>query len=746
MKIKKIAIIGDYPPRKCGIATFTKDLNNGIKFNGVETKIIAINDTYEKYFYSSDVCLEIEQNEVATYINAANYLNTNGFDAVILQHEFGIFGGKCGKHILQLLKRLRMPIFTTLHTILDDPNAEQKYIVKEIALYSHRLISMSKMGCGILNDIYGIPKNHISHIHHGVHQMSGNAAVFKQKLALENKTILLTFGLISRNKSIEVVINALPNVVSKHPDVVYIVLGATHPHVVKNDGEEYRHSLLRLVNKLGLERNVVFIDRFISNEELFEYLQCCNIYVTPYSGKKQITSGTLIYAMNAGKPIVSTPFWYAKEMLADDRGVLFDFGNSEQLGLILNDLIGNKSKKDLLSNNALNLAKECYWENIGKIYVDMINKDVMEKQIIKRESYQITENQESKYTLPRIKLTHLKALTDDTGMLQHARYNVPNRMHGYCIDDNARGLIVSTMLQNDIQEIDKLKEFTRVFLSFIDYAYNPSTGKFRNFMGYDRHWLEEEGSEDSQGRTIWALGYTSVNTNDGNFCRHANYLFDKAVKIIPLLQYPRALAYAILGLTYHVEVNHNLDRISLLQEKAKQLYSFFDTTIDNKDWPWFEDVVTYANARIPQAMMVAGMFLQNDLLIQRGIQLLDWLIKKQFHNGIFSPIGNNGWLNHDKKAKFDQQPLEVNGMIDACLQAEIYKKDGQYLNYAHKAFAWFVGDNDLSDLIYDFSTGGCCDGLNDNGVNKNQGAESTLSWLMSLLNLSSQLSSENISL
>ena len=739
MKERKIALIGNYPPRKCGIATFTYDLNKGIKENGVVTEVVAMNDGYEKYFYPPDVCFDIEQNEVASYINAATYLNTNDFDAVILQHEFGIFGGRDGSHIIQLVKRLRIPVFTTLHTILDDPTPGQKYALEEIALYSQKCISMSYKGINILQSVYNIPEDRIYHIHHGVHKINlGNPDFYKKKFGVENKFVLLTFGLLSRNKSIEVVINALADVVKKYPQVVYIVLGATHPHVVKKDGEEYRYSLMGLVKKLNLEKHVIFINRFISNNELFEYLNGCDIYLIPYSVEKQITSGTLIYAMSAAKPIVSTPFWYAKEMLADNRGVFFNFGDAKQLSTILDDLMSDRNKRERLAQNAYNLAKECFWPKIGKQYIDMINTNIKGDREVKHKSgpYQITEIEDFKFTLPPLKLTQLIVLTDNTGILQHARYNVPERSHGYCTDDNARALMLSVMLQNDFQDTVELKKLISTYLSFIDYAYNPAVGRFRNFMTYNRNWMEEVGSEDCQGRVIWALGYISVHTNDASFYQHANYLFDKAIDIITHLKHPRAIAYAILGLTYHVEINYQETRISLLQTKADELYHIFDRTIDDKEWPWFDNVVTYANCRIPQALIATGLFLKKELLIQRGIKLLDWLIEKQFINGIFSPIGNNGWMTREGKAQFDQQPIEAHGMIDACLQAESFMKNGKYEDFALKAFAWFFGDNDLSIPLYDFASGGCRDGLQAHGVNLNQGAESTISWLMSFLSVS----------
>lgn len=741
-QMNKIAIIGNFPPRKCGIATFTNDLNEGIKSTGVATSVIAMNDGLKKYKYPEDVKFEIAQNDIASYINAANFLNTNNYSAVILQHEFGIFGGQDGKYIIQLLKRLKMPVISTFHTILDNPSEDQRAVISEIAQLSKKIISISKKGTEILENVFSIPESKREHIHHGAHKIEiEDLDILKQKLGVENKKILLTFGLLSKNKSLEVVITALPEVLKKYPDVVYIILGETHPHVIKQDGEHYRNSLIHLVNKLKLEKNVIFIDRFVSNKELFEFLKICDIYVIPYLGEKQISSGTLMYTMAAGKPIISTPFWYAKEMLAENRGTLFDFNNSKQLSEKIIYLFDNGVDRENISNNARNLAEQCYWPNIGKQYVDLLNTITKENLSVKPHN-QIAGDIESALSLPPLNLHQLRVLTDSTGMLQHSRYNIPDRTHGYCMDDNARALILSVMIQNEVQDIDELNRLTSIYLSFIDHAFNPANSKFRNFMSYERSWLEEEGSEDSAGRTMWALGYTVAHTHVGNFYYHSHYLFKKGLENIDYLSHPRALAYLIIGLVHFFQIDKEAPVTGILENKVRQLSSFFDKTIDN-DWLWYDDIVTYANCRIPQALIAAGMFLKNPDLIKRGLKILDWLIEKQFIGNIFSPIGNKGWHPSENKACFDQQPIEAHGMIDACLQAEDHVKDGKYADHALKAFAWFIGKNNCSSALYDFSTGGCRDGLHPDGVNLNQGAESTLSWLMSLINISCYLRNKN---
>lgn len=740
--MKRIALIGSFPPRQCGIATFTNDLNNSLIANNIRTSIVAVNDGLRNYDYPSAVAFEINQNEISTYIKAANFLNTGDYDAVILQHEFGIFGGKDGSHVIQLLKRLRLPVVTTLHTILDNPTKGQKEVFRQLGKLSKKLISISAKGIEMLQDIYHIPASKCAHIHHGIHKINvSQSEKTKEKLGVQNKTVILTFGLLSKTKSIEVIIKALPKVIESHPDIVYVVVGATHPHVLKREGEAYRHSLIRLVNKLKLKKHVIFIDRFVSNKELFELLKMSDIYVIPYAGEKQISSGTLIYTMGAGKPIISTPFWYAQEMLADNRGILVDFNDTEQFSEKITFLLDHQTERKKIGKNALEFTKQCLWSNIGNLYIKLLKK--LPKPSLPDVSIQeITDDVESIFTLPTINLHQLRVLTDYTGILQHARYNIPDRAHGYCIDDNARALLLSVMLQNEVQDIDELHRLTSVYLSFIDYAFNHSNGKFRNFMSYERQWLDGGGTEDSNGRTLWALGYAAANTLNNNFYHHAHYLFHHGLKNIENIVHPRSLAYLILGLVSYLEIHPEENIIEVLQQKTEQLSSFFDHSIDKK-WLWHNDMVTYANSRIPQALIASGVFLNKEHIKSKGLKILDWLIMKQFQHDVFSPIGNKGWLTQDGKANYDQQPLEAHGMIDACLQAEELTKDQKYGDYALKAFAWFTGENDQAAVLYDFTTGGCRDGLQTDGPNLNQGAESTLSWLMSLLSISFYLRDKN---
>ncbi len=735
----KIALIGTYPPRKCGIANFTFDLNDGLKKNGVITEIIAIHDELSNYSYPSEVSFIIDQNNLLSYINAAYYINNNCFDAVLLQHEFGIFGGVAGQFIIQLLKRINIPVFTTFHTISDSLPDNYQKVMYEIGSLSTGIISISQRGIKMLNEIFQIPYTKCCHIYHGVPKINGGQKnILKTKLGFENRKIILSFGLLSRNKSVEVVLNALQRVKEKFPDVIYIYLGQTHPHVLHQEGEKYREYLLQLVKELNLKDHVRFINQFISNEELFEYLKICDIYVIPYLGEKQISSGTLMYAFSAAKPVVSTPFWYAQEILSDNRGLIFNFGNSHQLSDILIDLLSNYEKRKYYSKRALELAKECYWPVIGQKYFKFISSLINQK----KHYYQVSLDSNKKLKIPNINLQHIKTLTDDTGIIQHARYCTPDRTHGYCLDDNARALLLMVLLKRLLPVSNELYKLTLTYLSFIDYAYNPMNGKFRNFMNYNRQWLEEEGSEDSLGRVIWSLAHLISYTDDVLLYHHANDLFEKTLPILKEMFHPRALAYAVLGLSEYTDFNSKNNIMHLFKEKTLLLSSFFDSRIDS-DWPWFDDLVTYDNSRIAEALIVAGNKLNLREVTRRGKILLDWLISKQFEVDYFSPIGNQGWLTPQRKSQFDQQPLEAYGMIDACLKANKIFNNSKYLTYAFKAFNWFVGENNLGIPLYNPQTGGCFDGLHPDRVNLNQGAESTLSFLLSQVNILLYLNNHN---
>jgi len=670
-----IAVIGNHLPRQCGIATFTTDLVNALSAEAPDVRswAMVMNDTPGGYPYPPRVRFELDHKNIADYRLAADYLNMNQIDVVCLQHEFGIFGGQNGRYIIELIDSLRMPVITTLHTVHKDPEPGRKKIIQEIGRISERLVVMSRKAQTLLHEVYGIPEEKTVLIHHGIPDVPFvDPNYFKDQFGVEGKKVILTFGLLSPGKGIETMIEALPGIVREHPEAVYIVLGATHPHVKKVEGESYRIFLQQRARELGVEKNIIFHNRFVSLRELTEFLGSADIYVTPYLNREQIASGTLAYALGTGKATVSTPYWYAEEMLADERGRL------------------------VFQTKTLNQTPQ---------------------------------------ELPRLNLDHLKLLTDDVGILQHAKYTVPDRSHGYCTDDNARALIAVLMAQELVSEGKELNDLACRYLSFLDHALSESNGFFRNFMGYDRRWLEEQGSEDSHGRAIWGLGMAVALSHSENITAVALNLFEKALQTIAELTSPRAVAFALVGIHAYLRKFSGDSEVRRLRASlaGKLLHLYQSNAAD--DWPWIEDIVTYANGKIPQALLLSGQWLQRGDMIAAGLRSLDWLARIQTDpKGHFVPIGNRGW--HPRggdKARFDQQPIEAQSMIDACIEAYYATQDRRWVDEARRCFEWFLGRNDLNVPLYDYATGGCRDGLTADGPNLNQGAESTLAWLLSLL-------------
>lgn len=733
--MKNIALIGNYAPRLCGIATFTKDLNESLMAAGHQTMVLAMNDGAAAYNYPDEVVLSIAQNELSQYRQAARFLNESTASVVCLQHEYGIFGGDCGEHILHLLRRLRMPVVTTLHTVLDEPSAQQKMVLQQICALSQKVVTMSRLGVQFLIDIYGVDPAKIVHIHHGIHPLDHiDAVAARAELGLPNKTLLLTFGLLSRNKSIETVLDALPEIITHHPSLLYIVLGATHPHVRAHSGEEYREFLMQRTRELGLENHVLFVDRFATNEELFKFLRACDVYVIPYQSPKQITSGTLVYAMGSQSAIVSTPFWYASEMLENDRGLLFPFGDAAMLASQIRQLLDDQQMLKNYQERAQAFAETALWPNVALKYAQSFYDASTEWNASRTDvSAQDLAHKEILDSLPPLVLGHLHTLSDDTGILQHARYSVPDRRHGYCSDDNARALLLSVLAEKVTDDKESLLRLQSRYLSFLDHAFNETLVGFRNFMSYGRDWLDDMGSEDCQGRCMWGLGVAAAQCSHTGHRGLAHSLFHQALPMVNTLTHPRAIAYAMLGLVAYCEEYPQEIRVKkALTTLGEKLIALFAPRINDAVWPWHDDKVTYGNSRVPQAMLLAGDVLAHPQLIAYGTKLIDWLIKQQFVGNTFSPIGNQGWLTKQGKARYDQQPLEAHGMMDACFAAAGITGQTQYIRYGQQSFNWYLGDNDGERALYDFETGACMDGLHPQGVNLNQGAESTLSWLISL--------------
>ncbi len=738
--LKTIFFIGNYLPRQCGIATFTSDLLKAVSNEAKESNCwaIAMNDIVQGYRYPKEVRFELNANQLDDYKLAAEFLNVSRVDLICLQHEFGIYGGPNGSHILRLIRNLRMPVVTTLHTLLPNPEPLQKDIIKKIGEISYKLVVMSHKSELLLKEVYGIPDNKIVLIHHGIPDLSFiDPNFFKDQFGVEGKKVILTFGLINPGKGIETMIEALPEVVKEHPDVVYIVLGATHPNVKRVQGEAYRHSLQRRARELNVGKNVIFFNRFVELEQLCEFLGAADIYVAPYLNKEQISSGTLAYALGAGKAVVSTPYWYAEEILDDGRGILVPFKDSDSMAKEIINLLNNDVNRHDMRKKSYMYSRQMVWKEVAKRYLEVF-EEVKEYQltgpISKRKKSSLSP---TPFEMPVPKFNHLYRLTDDVGILQHAKYIIPNRKYGYCTDDNARALILVLLAQTLSLEDSPLLELDCRYLSFILHAFNEENGRFRKFMGYDRKWCEDKGSEDSHARAIWSLGIAIGSVKIKEFGETSLDIFEKAVEKIIKFTSPRAWALGLLGIHAYLVRFHGDSKMRRMREKIAN--SLFDHHRKNAtdDWPWLEDEVAYDNGRIPQALLISGQWLHRNDMIEEGLRVLNWLLQIQTNSkNQLSPIGNKGWYPRGgEKANFDQQPLEAQCILEACIEAYKVTQDEKWALEARRCFEWFLGNNDRNLSLYDYSTGGCHDGITSTGLNKNQGAESTLAWLISLLRM-----------
>jgi glycosyltransferase involved in cell wall biosynthesis len=736
--INRIAFIGNYMPRQCGIATFTTDLCEAVASAYIETTCIAlpVNDSEAGYPYPARVRFELAEKDIRSYTRAADFLNINNVDLVCLQFEYGIFGGKSGSHILTLLRNLRMPIVTTLHTILNSPTPDQRLVLEEVAALSDRLVVMSERGSEYLQKIYHVLPQKIDLIPHGIPDVPFVDPSFNKDLfGVEGKTVLLSFGLLSANKGIETVISALSDIVARYPDVVYIVVGATHPHVIQHEGETYRLSLQWLAQQKGVESHVIFYNRFVSLEELVKFIGAADIYITPYLNEAQIVSGTLAYTLGAGKAIISTPYWYAQEMLADKRGVLVPFRDPAALAEQVMNLLGNEAERHAMRKRAYMFGRAMIWSEVAKRYMESFERARAERRNYIPPGFIAKALDKYPSELPPLKMDHLRAMTDETGILQHALFTVPNYSHGYTTDDNARALLVSILL-DELGNSESAGLASR-YLAFLGFAFNAQNKRFRNVMDYQRKWSKDAGSDDSHGRAIWALGTVLSHSTTPSFNSMAGWLFEQALPSILATTSPRAWAFALIGISEYSQ-KYSGDRMAnqVSEELAGRLLRLYQSN-RLEDWRWFERKLTYCNAALSHALLICGRSIPNSAMTDAGLESLNWLASLQCASeGHFVPIGSNGFYEFgSERARFDQQPIEAQAMVSACLEAFRITGDKRWNKEALRAFEWFLGRNDLKLPLYDATTGGCRDGLHPDRPNENQGAESTLAFLQSLLEL-----------
>ncbi|CDZ50447.1 glycosyltransferase family 4 protein [Neorhizobium galegae] len=735
--LKNIALIGNSLPRRCGIATFTTDLQQAISTSpaGVKTAIVAMTDHGHAYDYPASVWLQIPDESLEDYIRAAEALNAGRFDVVCLQHEFGIFGGEAGSHILALLSGLEMPIVTTLHTVLAQPSPAQRRVLAQIVDTSAKVVVMAEKGRALLREVYGIPAEKIEVIPHGIPDIAFcEPDLAKTKLGFEGRSVILTFGLLSPNKGIEVMIDAMPLILKSQPDAVYVVLGATHPNLVRNEGEAYRERLIARALDLGIEKHVVFLDQFVDQATLLDFISMCDVYATPYLNEAQMTSGTLAYSFGLGKAVVSTPYWHARELLADGRGILVPFSDAETIGTEIATLLTDNARRKAMRVRAYASSRSMTWQRTAERYISLFDDAAPRRS---RPSAVLSGGNASLHKLPAApepELAYLLSMCDDTGLFQHAVHSVPDRSHGYCVDDNARALLLAVTLNSSGEKLLPEPLTTR-FASFVQHAWNPDKKHFRNFMSFDRRWLEDKGSEDSHGRTLWALGECA--RSDANASRRswAAALFAEALPTVEMFRSPRAWAFTLIGLDgYCAAKGEDLVAKRMRRLLADRLVDIL-ARVETEDWVWFEEGLSYDNARLPQALILTGLASETSAYVVAGMRTLRWLITKQTAPaGHFRPIGTDGFSDIRKPPQeFDQQPLEATATISACLAAWRADQSMEWKNEATAAFAWFLGSNDLALTLVDTETGSCRDGLHRLRVNENRGGESVVSYLLGLI-------------
>ncbi|WP_306591557.1 glycosyltransferase family 4 protein [Geothrix sp. 21YS21S-4] len=735
---ERIAFLGGYLPRLCGIATFTHDLCEAVAAAAPSSLCFAgaMNDQPDPYRYPPRVRFEVEEKDLDSYRRAADFLNFNNADVLCIQHEFGIYGGPAGSHLLTLLREIRMPVVTTLHTILRDPNPAQRRVMDELIQRSDRLIVMAQKGAEILREVYDVPEGKLDIIPHGIPDMPfTDSSFYKSQFGVEGRTVLLTFGLLGPGKGIEYAIEALPTIVKRHPNVVYLILGATHPHLVARDGESYRLRLERLAEDCGVKEHVIFYDRFVSLDDLKEFIGATDIYLTPYLNEAQITSGTLSYVFGAGKAVVSTPYWHAQELLADGRGILVPFRDSTAIAEGVCAYLDDPVRLQKTGEAAHRRGREMIWSAVAERYLESFRRARIDRKAKSRSAFAAWTLASRPYDLPPLRFDHIVDMTDSTGILQHATFNVPNFHEGYCTDDNARAFLLCILLDElgGRSSLENLPRLATTYLAFLSAALDRKTGRFRNFMSHGRQWMEEVGSEDCHGRALWATATGACRSRSEGHRKLSAQLFEAGLGAVEGFTSPRAWAFTLLGihelLRLHPERTDLEGPRDLLTRRLIALWK----GCASEDWPWFEPAATYENARLCQALFLGGQGPLHTEAMEIGLQSLRWLASIQkTQAGHFRPIGNRGFYERGgAHAYFDQQPVEAQAMISACLEAYRATHDTLWLREAKRAFEWFLGRNDLGITVYDSGSGGCSDGLHPDRANENQGAESTLAFHLS---------------
>ncbi|MCK4588949.1 MAG: glycosyltransferase [Nanoarchaeota archaeon] len=719
-----ILYLGTYPPRECGIATFTRDLTAALDKkspSSIKTKICAMNkNSVNIYNYPEEIIFQIDDSNIQNYIDTAKKINqTEAIKLINIQHEFGIFGGEYGSYLIPFLEIIDKPIIITLHSLIPNPNKRLKQVVQSLAQNAVCLVVMTNKGIEILRNDYGV-NTKIVVVPHGIPTVPFNHIIKeKKKLGYENKIILTSFGLISSGKGYEYVIDALPEVVKKFPNVLYLILGETHPIVRKKEGEKYHNFLEKKIKKLGLQNNVKFYNKYLTLDEILKYLGATDIYISSGLDPNQITSGTLVYAMGCGRAVVSTPFLHAQDIVNHERGLLTGFNNPQSFADAIIKILSDPSLKETMERNAYVYTRRMTWPNVALSYLDLFNKHI---------------EMAGEHELPEIKLSHLVTLTDDFGLIQFANQEIPDLMSGYTLDDNARAMIVCCLHYNMFKEKTQLK-LIRTYLNFMEYV-QQKDGRLYNFVDHNREINVKHWSDDAYGRALWALGYLiSIPSIPSELKERAEEIFTKAVRTAEEIKSPRAAAFIIIGFYFHNQVQLSTENILSIKKLADHLVSIYHDA-SSEEWLWFEEYLTYSNSKLPEALFYAYLATHDKKYLDIAQITLNFLDSITFEKDRFNPIGQNGWyVKNGHRAHFDQQPIDVASMVQTLMLAYRITKKDEYSEKAMTAFQWFLGNNSLQQMVYDEFTGGCHDGLGEFSINLNKGAESTVSYLMARLTI-----------
>ena len=719
----RVALVGTYPPRQCGIATFTSDLVEQIaRFHPeLDFSVYALDNDSAGHEYPDGI-EQLACAEPAAYRAAARAINASGADAVWLQHEYGIFGGPDGAMVCDFADRLAAPLILTLHTVLSEPSERQRAILEHLLARASRVMVMSHHSKQLLATRYGAPRELIEVIEHGAPDRAfGGSPAAKAAQGLDARPVLMTFGLLGPGKGLEHAIDALPAILERHPDLVYRIVGATHPDLVARDGEAYREMLMERARTLGVSKSIQWENRFLDTDELLDRLEACDIFVTPYSNLQQSTSGTLSYAVALGKAVVATPYIHAKELLADDVGVLVAPNSAQALSAAIGGLLDDRAALADMQRRAWERGRQTIWPRFADAAAALVRAAIPAAQA--RAPLSVVPNPMGVF-----------AMSDATGMLQHAIGTIPDRRHGYCLDDNARAL----MWVNVAEGMETGERIARAghYASFVQYAWNPDAyegrGAFRNFMTYERTWCEDIGSEDSNGRTLWALGQTLETSRDPDLRAWARRWYDTALPSLSALRSPRTIAFVMLGAAARLRREpHHAPSRKVLAKGAGDLTDVLAQS-RTRAWPWFETRLGYDNPRLSQALIEAGEILSNDAWIASGLATARWLADVQTSSeGVFRPVGSDGLSRDQEVLPFDQQPLEAQAAIECARAAYRVERDPFWVAHAEAAWRWFFGANDRGAVLADLSTGRCRDGVNPRGRNENCGAESILALHLS---------------